>query len=75
MRATLSPLFTGSKMRQMYTHVATVGKQSSNTIKEKILKGEGNIVEFKEFAMKFTVDVSFLDIEIVFEYQRIKCQR
>lgn len=58
MRSTLSPMFTGSKMRAMYSHVAAVGKQTTNTIKEKILNGEDSKVEFKAFAMKFTVDVS-----------------
>lgn len=58
MRSTLSPFFTGSKMRQMYSHVAVVGDQTTNTIKEKIKIGGSNMVEFKEFAMKFTVDVS-----------------
>lgn len=57
MRATLSPMFTGSKMRQMYSHVASVGQQTSKTMRENILRGEENLVEFKELAMKFTVDV------------------
>jgi cytochrome P450 family 9 len=59
MRATLSPMFTGSKMRMMYSHVSIVGKQTADTIKEQILLGEDYKVEFKDFAMKFTVDVSF----------------
>lgn len=58
MRSTLSPMFTGSKMRAMYAHVAAVGKQTTNTIKEQYMKGEDNKVEFKAYAMKFTVDVS-----------------
>lgn len=62
MRSTLSPFFTGSKMRQMYSHVAVVGNQTSSTIKEQIKNGGSNVVEFKEFAMKFTVDVSFGNI-------------
>lgn len=57
MRSTLSPMFTGSKMRQMYAHVATVGQQTSQTMRENVLKGGENVVEFKELAMKFTVDV------------------
>lgn len=62
MRSTLSPFFTGSKMRQMYSHVAVVGSQTSKTIKEQINIGGSNMVEFKEFAMKFTVDVSFISV-------------
>jgi hypothetical protein len=58
MRATLSPMFTGSKMRMMYSHVGSVGKQTTDTIKQQILSGGENKVEFKAFAMKFTVDVS-----------------
>jgi hypothetical protein len=58
MRSTLSPMFTGSKMRAMYAHVAAVGQQTTNTIKEQYMRGEDNQVEFKAYAMKFTVDVS-----------------
>lgn len=58
MRSTLSPMFTGSKMRQMYQFVANVGKQSANTIKEQIKAKGDNAFEFKEFATRFTVDVS-----------------
>lgn len=57
MRSTLSPMFTGSKMRQMYSHVASVGQQTSRTMKEKVLNGEESVIEFKELATKFTVDV------------------
>jgi hypothetical protein len=64
MRATLSPMFTGSKMRIMYSHVGVVGKQSSDTIKQQILKGGENEIEFKTFAMKFTVDVRTWDSKI-----------
>lgn len=58
MRSTLSPMFTGSKMRTMYSHVASVGHQTSKTMKQQILNGNDDVIEFKEFAMKFTVDVS-----------------
>lgn len=57
MRTTLSPAFTGSKMRQMYDFVAKVGKQSSETIKEQIKTKNDNVFEFKELATRFTVDV------------------
>lgn len=60
MRSTLSPMFTGSKMRQMYGHVANVGQQTTKTMKENILTGEENLIEFKELATKFTVDVRLL---------------
>lgn len=60
MRSTLSPMFTGSKMRQMYDFVATVGQQGANTIKDQIKAKGDNVFEFKELAIKFTVDVSRL---------------
>lgn len=57
MRSTLSPAFTGSKMRQMFELVAKVGHQSTMTLKNKIANGEmKDEIEFKEFAGKFTVD-------------------
>lgn len=56
MRATLSPMFTGSKMRQMFDYVANVGKQTATTMKEQIRKGGDDSFEFKALAMKFTVD-------------------
>jgi cytochrome P450 family 9 len=57
MRSTLSPAFTGSKMRQMFELVAKVCKQGTTTLKEKIIKNEtSNEIEFKELASKFTVD-------------------
>jgi len=56
MRSTLSPAFTGMKMRLMFDFVATVGKQTASTLREKIINdGEKNF-EFKELATKFTVD-------------------
>lgn len=57
MRATLSPMFTGSKMRQMFDYVATVGKQTALTMKEKIKRGGDNEFEFKALTTRFTVDV------------------
>lgn len=57
MRSTLSPAFTGSKMRQMFELVAKVGKQSSMTLKQKIIDGNmSDEVEFKDLSSKFTVD-------------------
>lgn len=57
MRSTLSPAFTGSKMRQMLELVAKVGKQSSVTLKQKIIDGQmSDEIEFKDLSTKFTVD-------------------
>jgi len=57
MRATLSPAFTGSKMRQMFDFVSEVGQQSAKAMSEDITKGGENAFEFKALASKFTVDV------------------
>jgi cytochrome P450 family 9 len=57
MRATLSPAFTGSKMRQMFDFVSTVGQQTAKTMQDEIKNGSENSFEFKALAMKFTVDV------------------
>lgn len=56
MRATLSPAFTGSKMRQMFELVSTVGQQVALTLKAQIKNGEESCYEFKDLARKFTVD-------------------
>lgn len=57
MRSTLSPAFTGSKMREMFKLVAKVSKQGTMTLKEKIVSDAiSNEVEFKELSSKFTVD-------------------
>lgn len=57
MRATLSPMFTGSKMRMMYEYVAKVGQQTAKTMKDRINAGGDNVFEFKKLTTKFTVDV------------------
>lgn len=56
MRATLSPAFTGSKMRQMFELVAVVGEQVAETLKQQIKAGGNDAFEFKELARRFTVD-------------------
>lgn len=56
MRATLSPAFTGSKMRQMLKLMNLVGKQSCVIIRNELDKA-GPIFEMKEFLTKFTVDI------------------
>jgi cytochrome P450 family 9 len=57
MRSTLSPMFTGSKMRMMYEYVAKIGQQTAATMKEQIKNGSSSEMEFKDLASKFTVDV------------------
>ena len=57
MRSTLSPMFTGSKMRMMFDYVADVGKQTAKTMKTEINAGSDNVFEFKALATKFTIDV------------------
>lgn len=56
MRSTLSPAFTGMKMRLMFDFVATVGKQTVSSLRQKIIQGGEKNFEFKELATKFTVD-------------------
>lgn len=57
MRATLSPAFTGSKMRQMFELMNKVGQQVVKTLKHQIENGGENSFEFRELSRKFTVDV------------------
>jgi cytochrome P450 family 9 len=55
MRATLSPMFTGSKMRTMYEHVTRVGQQSAVTLKEQMKASGENVIEFKSLAIALKV--------------------
>ena len=57
MRSTLSPAFTGSKMRQMFEYVSQCGQQTAISMKKEIEAGSDKIFEFKALASKFTVDV------------------
>lgn len=57
MRSTLSPAFTGSKMRQMFGFVRDVGQQTAASMSDKIKNGGESAFEFKALAMRFTVDV------------------
>jgi cytochrome P450 family 9 len=57
MRSTLSPAFTGSKMRQMFEFVRNVGQQTAKTMQEDIKAGKDSAMEFKALAMRFSVDV------------------
>ncbi len=56
MRPTLSPLFTGNKMRQMFQLVLYVGKQSTETLRKQI-EGAGRVLEMRDFISKFALDV------------------
>ena len=56
MRATLSPAFTGSKMRNMFSLIRDCTTDSIDTIKTQ-LNGEDNMFEMKDFFSKFTVDM------------------
>lgn len=56
MRATLSPAFTGSKMRQMLGLMIEVGKQSVDSVKSHLEK-TGPVFEMRDFLKKFTVDI------------------
>ena len=55
MRATLSPAFTGSKMRNMFSLIRDCSNVSIDSIKSQ-LKGHGDVFEMKDFFGKFTVD-------------------
>ena len=57
MRSTLSPAFTGSKMRQMFDFVSDVGEQTAKEMRDGIIKGGESAFDFKALATKFTVDV------------------
>ena len=56
MRSTLSPAFTGSKIRQMFELVNDVGEEAMKGMKLEVDKGSGEF-EFKALAMKFAVDI------------------
>ncbi|XP_063695738.1 cytochrome P450 9e2-like [Culicoides brevitarsis] len=55
MRATLSPIFTGSKMRQMFELVSEIGAQIAEYFKN--VTDEERHLEFKEMFSRFTNDV------------------
>jgi cytochrome P450 family 9 len=56
MRPTLSPLFTGNKMRQMFQLILHVGKQSTETLNKEI-GASGKVLEMRDFLSKFAIDV------------------
>ena len=61
MRNTLSPAFTGSKMRQMFKLILLEIEESMNFIKQKInhnnLQQKGLEVDVKDFTSRLTVNV------------------
>lgn len=57
MRATLSPAFTGSKMRQMFELVAECVDEVVNHFLKRIENGEKVSVEMKDFFSRYTNDV------------------
>lgn len=57
MRATLSPAFTGSKMRQMFNLVAEVAESVIQHLLLKVENGEKIDVEMKDFFTRYTNDV------------------
>lgn len=56
MRSTLSPAFTGNKMRKMFELISDVGNQSMATLKVDI-GASGKVLEMRDFLAKYTVDV------------------
>lgn len=57
MRATLSPAFTGSKMRQMFTLVAECGQSMVQYYREQSSKQGPPVLEMKEVFSRFANDV------------------
>lgn len=58
MRATLSPSFTGSKMRHMLSLILNSTNTSIQTVKNQIASSSDNgVLEMKEFFSKFTIDI------------------
>lgn len=57
MRATLSPAFTGSKMRQMFELISECADEIVKHFHEKSKQGEKINIEMKDFFAKYTNDV------------------
>lgn len=57
MRATLSPAFTGSKMRQMFDLTSKCAEQVVEHFLNKAKSGEKIYLEMKEFSTRYTNDV------------------
>lgn len=57
MRATLSPAFTGSKMRQMMNLVLTTTNSAVASSRALLEEPAEGVLEMKEFFSKFTIDI------------------
>lgn len=57
MRATLSPAFTGSKIRQMLGFVMHSTNSAIKSAKKQMVEPGHDVLEMKEFFSKFTVDI------------------
>jgi cytochrome P450 family 9 len=57
MRSTLSPAFTGSKMKLMFDFIVDISQQYIKTMKDGINKSGEIAFEFSDLSTKFTVDI------------------
>ena len=57
MRATLSPAFTGSKMRQMFEHISVCGQNVTKYYQEQIKTNGQQVLEMKDTFTRFANDV------------------
>lgn len=65
MRATLSPAFTGSKMRQMLNLVVDTTNSSVESSKEQMKEPGTDVLEMKEFFSNFTIDIIGIKMRFV----------
>lgn len=65
MRSTLSPAFTGSKMRQMLNLVVDTTNSSVESSKEQMKEPGTDVLEMKEFFSKFTIDIIGIKMRFV----------
>jgi len=57
MRSTLSPAFTGSKMRQMFQLMNQVAKEAVDCLKQDDSRVQENELDMKDYCTRFTNDV------------------
>lgn len=57
MRTTLSPAFTGNKLRQMLTLISKCCRNGCDYLREKTSKDDGVDLDINEFFIRYTVDV------------------
>lgn len=57
MRSTLSPAFTGSKMRQMFQLMDIVAKEAVDCLKRDDIPEDGIELDMKDYCTRFTNDV------------------